>query len=356
MATGERLCRTSLGWGGLGSRAFAKPLPYGLPPIQSFINPNEVNALIQIYNKNNILIATIRGDVQIPIIEKIEFTIDGKGPRDGKVVLNKLPAIQVQPLNIFKFFFFGSSNASYTGYLKAPERAATRKKSYEFQLHGLVLRLSELTLEGVANPDILPNISNELRTRGDGTLAPIGSFGRGNTVTQVVQWILRNIVTPNVGVGIREGEIDTDPSQDRELTTDFNPGKDSVSKIFDALASLNNYVWGVNENGIFFFKSRPLTPIRAFIEGYGSQEFTSKENTDAVFNQWVITRKKDSNTDGGWSLVEILKDDTSIIKYGKKEKRYQVPGFLADEDCILIGRNLLENNKDPKTYFKIKNT
>ena len=335
--------RSQLGFYNLSRRQYGRSERYNLLDFARIADTDSISALVSIYNKNNILIGTIRGDVETPIIDKIEFIIDAKGCRGGKLVLSKQPNFFIQPFAIVRFFLYGNPRPVYTGYLKSPERTGSRK-TYEYGLQGLIFRLKDLSLEGVDIPDSL--------SAKDSSNQPIpSSFAAGTNISDIVSWIVENVVIKNIPVVFDSREIIIG---ERITTTNFIVGKDSVSKVFDTLAILANYDWGIDVAGVFYFRPKNSSEVkRALIEGYKSGEFSVKENTDRIVNKWTVTRK--TGGVGGWSIGAIANDETSIARFGRKEKSYQVPGFFDVDDCEVIASGLLAQSKDPSSYVKIKN-
>jgi hypothetical protein len=128
--------------------------------------------------------------------------------------------------------------------------------------------------------------------------------------------------------------------------------EDQIRDILDAMAayaSIEGFVWGVDEEGFIFF--RQSLEGKTFFEGYDPGESEDGTRPDQIVNNVVIKTKGA----GSEQLLLVDKADApSIRRHGVQRKVYTVPGSMDAADADVLADGLLAELKEAKPYFDLK--
>lgn len=280
---------------------------------------------ISILSSTGALIGKIRTDIENSIVSGLEFTIVNGDCRDFVLTLNKLPEF---PLVAYSVISVNVGDSDFNWYMgKVTDQGDLKAKDgnlFVFKGEGLSLT----------------DIQNLVMDTGTIFTAP-------QDVGVIVEDILINQIVPFSMVKYNVSKINTDTGV---LTANnIQPGSAKINEFLDSMARMSNHEWGVDGDGDFFFLPIESDVVRTFFLGYNVNDFNPRLNLQNVKNSIFMQRQQGLGSGGaGWVVSDILSDDTSIAKYGKRELRYQAPGFFSDSDLTLIGTRLLEDLKDPK--------
>jgi len=280
---------------------------------------------ISILSSTGALIGRIRTDVENSIVSGLEFTIVNGDCRDFVLTLNRLPEF---PLVAYSVISVNIGDTDFNWYMgKVTDQGDIKAKDGNlFVFKG----------EGLSLTDI-QNLVMDTAT----------IFTAPQDVGQIVESIVLNQIEPFCMVRYNVSKINT--ATGVLTATEIEPGSAKINEFLDSLAKMANHEWGVDGDGDFFFLPVETDVVKTFFIGYDINDFTPRLNLRDVKNTIFMQRQQGLGAGGaGWVVADILTDDTSIAKYGKRELRYQAPGFFGDDDLTLIGTRLLEDLKDPK--------
>lgn len=280
---------------------------------------------ISILSSTGALIGRIRTDVENSIVSGLEFTIVNGDCRDFVLTLNRLPEF---PLVAYSVISINIGDTDFNWYMgKVTDQGDIKAKDgnlFVFKGEGLSLT----------------DIRNLVMDTGVIFTAP-------QDVGGIVESIVLDQIVPFCMVNYNVSKINT--STGVLTATEIEPGSAKITEFLDSLAKMSNHEWGVDGDGDFFFLPIETDVVKTFFIGYDINDFTPRLNLRDVKNTIFMQRQQGLGAGGaGWVVADILTDDTSIAKYGKRELRYQAPGFFGDDDLTLIGDRLLEDLKDPK--------
>lgn len=312
----------------MGHRPFcavgwSRPIEYTVRSVNPNTGANVPS--ISILSSTGALIGRIRTDVENSIVSGLEFTIVNGDCRDFVLTLNQLPEF---PLVAYSVISVNIGDTDFNWYMgKVTDQGDIKAKDgnlYVFKGEGLSLT----------------DIRNLVMDIGTVFTAP-------QDVGQIVESIVLDQIEPFSMVNYNVSKINT--ATGVLTATEIEPGSAKINEFLDSLAKMANHEWGVDGDGDFFFLPVETDVVKTFFIGYDINDFTPRLNLQNVKNTIFMQRQQGLGAGGaGWVVADILTDDTSVAKYGKRELRYQAPGFFGDDDLTLIGTRLLEDLKDPK--------
>lgn len=316
--------RATYGFGAFGSRVYGRPESYTL------IEPSEtgagLNVDISIGTVSGALAGKIRSDVEYSIIEELEFTVDQSGSADFILTLNSPPLFPLLPFSTIQISLANSAFSWYKGVIDYPEYPGTPKASMEYRGFGL--------------RKALERISNE------------STYAAPQDVGEIVDDITQTQIQNETAITYNGAKINT--STGTLIASDNDISKNKVLKVLDTYARMASCYVGVDGDGDLYFEQKPDADEyeRVLVAGYHFDEIEIKPDIDSVFNSIVIQRKNEEGA--GWAIAGIFNDDTSIAKYGLREKYFQVPGSFGDATADILGAALLAAFKDLKYSATVK--
>ena len=313
------LRRMSYGHGNFGTRIYGKPEKWN--DRESSIQLSGSNIDVQVGTTNGSVLGTIRSDVEKSIIESIEFTVDQRGCADFVLTLNKLPAFPIEPFSTVSFFLGNSLQPAYTGIIDYPEENGAGYEKYTFKGFGFRKILDRNTFEVI--------------------------FESGYDIGEIVYQIAANYVSVSTPINFNSSKINTVTGVFNATTNDL--AKNKISKALDTYAIMTGHTWGVDSAGDFFFMPRETDIVKTLVSGYHFDAFKPKLNLNEVSNSIVVQRSEGKGSGGnGWSVAGVYANNTSIVKFGLREKYYKIPGSFGDDDADLIGNALIAELAEPK--------
>jgi hypothetical protein len=310
--------RTQFGFGYFGARVYGRPYDY--IPFQRNTGGTGV-VTIEISSISGALIGKIRSDIQKPIIQSLEFTLNADGGcADFNLKLSSPPPFPIVYGSIIKVSIAESEFGWFMGQVLYPDDLGTQREYYEFRGNGLS-RFFETA-------------------KGEGTY---GANDIGEIILQIMQ--------DNV---FSETPINYNPAKFTAITgvvtsNSIQLGKYALSKVLDDLSAMAGCNYGVDGDGDFYLLPIDTDPSKTLFVGYDLQTFDPKSNVDNVKNTITVQRKEAVGAGGaGWVVAGVYNDASSVHKYGRKELNYQIPGYFGQEEADIIGNALLEQNKEPK--------
>lgn len=324
--------RSQYGWGQRTARGWTRPELYELTP-QAAADVGDIT--ITISSVSGAVLGEIRTDIQRPILNSLEFTLDESGCADFTLKLAKLPNFEILPYSILDVTIANDADFKYSGVVTFADEAGTRGGSFEstrnrpFEFRGFGLR------------KYMENL------RADVDFASLLDVG------EVARQLFRNYV---VGVDevapfspIRYSESKINSNTGVVLANTVELGKFSLRQVFDTLSQMASARWGVDGEGQTFFEQSTDVPVRTFAIGYRLNNFEPKLNYDTIKNA-IIVQRQEGRASGaaGWAVAGIYNDTASVRKYGRNELVYQIPGFFDDSDADIIGEALRDSLSEPK--------
>jgi hypothetical protein len=313
----------AIGRGPFRSRGYTRPFAYtrrrtttpGTGAIPS----------INILSSTGALIGRIRTDVQNTIVSGLEFTIVNGDCRDFVLELNTLPDIPLAPFSIVQINVADSSFNWFIGKITDQQVEGTRNgRKYIYKG------------EGYSQSDMKFLVMDDS-----------SNYAAATDVGLIVEDIVTNQLVTASRINYNPTKLDN--ATGVFTANEIQPGKSKISEFLDTLAAMANYEWGIDGDGDFFFQPVNDDVVRTFFVGYELNDFTPRQNLKDIRNSIVLQRQQGKGSGGaGWVISSILNDDTSIAKYGKREYRFQAPGFFSDADLLLVGNRLLEDYKNPR--------
>jgi hypothetical protein len=313
----------TIGHGQFRKRGYSRPIPYYVRPRND--RQGSKFASVSILSTTGALIGRIRSDVQKTIISNLEFTIVKGDCRDFVLELNALPDFPLAPFSVIQINIGDSDFNWFIGKITDQEGLGAKNgKKFVFKGEGL----TKTDLEALVFDDTL-------------------NFESALDVGEIVNSIAQDQISPNTFINYNPSKIDTNTGV---FTANvIEPGKSKMPKFLDALAKMANCDWGVDGDGDFFFLPSVTNTVRTFFVGYDLNDFVPRLNLQNVRNTIFLQRQRGKGSGGaGWVVSGIKTDDTSIAKYGKREYRFQAPGFFSDNDLDVIGNSLLNDLKEPR--------
>jgi len=304
-------------------RGYSRPIDYYVRPRTQGGGGGFTS--ISILSTTGALIGRIRSDVEKTIISSLEFTIVKGDCRDFVLELNALPDFPLAPFSIIQVAVADSEFGWFIGKITDQDDLGA-KNGNKFVYKG----------SGYTITDIQKLVF-------DDTL----NFPAVLDVGEIISDIVQNQIVPFSSVRYNPSKIDINTGV---LTAnEIQPGKSKVPEFLDALAKMGGCDWGVDGDGDFFFLPIVTDVVRTFFVGYDINDFTPKLNLQSVYNTIFLQRQEGKSSGAaGWVVDAILSDPTSIAKYGKKEYRFQAPGFFSSDDLNIVGQSILEDSKEPK--------
>lgn len=310
--------RAHVGFKQFGRRQFSRSESYELK------QRNVVNgafATINITSASGALIGKIRTDVEHSIVISLQFVLDEHGCADFTLRLNKLPAFDLLPFSILSIAIGDTVFNWYSGEISYTDDLGTQREFYEFKGFGL---------------------RNYLKG-----LKAFTTYSVGTDIADVVKDIVQTWIVPYCKIKYNPSKIES--STGVILANDIELGKYTIDKILDTLGNMANARWGVDGDNDLYFEIITDDLVKTFFIGYRISEFKPKLNLTEIKNAIIIQRQQGLGSGGaGWEVGGIFNDVTSVKKYGRKELTFQVPGFFSDDDCNIVGNNLLAEKKEPK--------
>lgn len=316
--------RATYGFGTFGSRVYGRPENW--TPLPTSPTSSKVNVDITISTVSGAIIGKIRSDIQNSLVKSLEFTNDRAGCGDFVLELNGPPAFPILPFATIQVSIGNTSFGWYKAVVDYPEYPGTPKQVLTFRGMGMRKALDRITNEGV--------------------------YAAGQDVGEIVAAIGEDQIAVETGIGYNATKVNT--STGVIIATDNDVSSNKVSKVLETYATMASAYAGVDGDGELFFEVKPdEDEIQGvLVAGYHFDEIDIKPNVDSVFNSIIVQRKNE--TGAGWGVVGVYNDETSIKKYGLREKRFQVPGSFGDDTGDLIGNALLEEFKDLKYSAEVK--
>jgi len=316
--------RTQRGWGVLSGRAYSKSALWTAPEISAI---ELTNVEISLTSVSGALVGKIRTDVQKSIVQSLEFTIDENGCADFILKLNKLPEFPILPFSILSVKVANTSYNWYSGEISYKDDQGTKQDVYEYR--------------GVGVREYLKNLRAET------------TYITGQDVGQIIDDLIKTWVEPYCPINYNNSKIHTTTGV--ILANDIELSKHPLEKIFQTLADMAGYDWGVDGDNDLYFKDKSETVMRTYFIGYDVQKFEPKLNLSNLKNVITVQRQQGAAAGGaGWSVAGVYNDAASVKKYGRKELNYQIPGYFADDEADIIGDALLDEKKDPVQSAKMK--
>lgn len=316
--------RATYGFGAFGSRVFGRPENWS--PIEPSPTSSRVNVDITISTVSGAIVGKIRSDVRDSLIKSLEFTVDRAGSGDFVLELNSAPAFPILPFSTIQVSIGNTEFGWYKAVVDYPEHPGTPKEV--------------LTFRGMGMRKALERITNE------------GTYASGQDVGEIVATIGEDQIAVETGIGYNATKVNT--STGVIIATDNDISSNKVSKVLETYATMASCYAGVDGDGELFFEVKPdVDELQGvLVAGYHFDEIDIKPNIDSVFNSIIVQRKNEAGA--GWAVIGVYNDETSIRKYGLREKRFQVPGSFGDDTGDFIGAALLEEFSELKYSAEVK--
>ena len=322
-ATTSLIFSCAIGRGAFRSRAYSRP--YAYTRRRRTTPGGGAVPSINILSSTGAVIGRIRTDVEKTIVSGLEFTIVNGDCRDFILELNTLPDIPLAPFSIVQINVADSSFNWFIGKITDQQVEGT-KNGRKYIYKG----------EGYSQSDM------KFLVLDDET-----NYAAASDIGTIVEDIVVNQLVPFSMVKYNPTKLDN--AIGVFTANEIQPGKSKISEFLDTLSAMANYEWGIDGDGDFFFLPVNTEVVRTFFVGYELNEFTPRINLKDIRNSIVLQRQSGKGSGGaGWVISSVLNDDTSIAKYGKREYRFQAPGFFSDSDLLLVGNRLLEDYKEPR--------
>ena len=315
--------RAERGWGVFAGRAYSKSQEWEPPETST---PSSLTVEISLNSVSGALVGKIRTDVQKSIVQSLEFTLDENGCADFVLKLNKLPDFPLLPFSILSVALVNTSYNWYSGEISYTDDQGTKQDVYEFR--------------GVGIREYLKSL------RADTT------YSSGQDVGAVIDDLIQTWVVDYCPITYNSSKVDT--STGVILANDIELSKQPLEKVFQTLADMAGYDWGVDGDNDLYFQEKSEDVQKTYFIGYDVQKFEPKMNLSDLKNVITVQRQQGAAAGGaGWSVAGVYNDAASVKKYGRKELNYQIPGYFADDEADIIGNALLEDKKEPKQSAKM---
>jgi hypothetical protein len=310
--------RAHNGWGFFGQRFYSKSEKW-TPPSSSV--PSLTVLDISIASVSGAIVGKIRTDVQKSIVQSVDFTIDEHGCADFVLKLTRLPDFPILPFSILSIAIDNTSYNWYSGEIAYKDEQGTQQEIYEFR--------------GVGVREYLKTL------RADTT------YTAGQDVGEIIDDLVSTWVAPYAPIRYNASKIDQTTGV--VIVNDIEISSHPLEKVFQTLADMAGFDWGVDGDNDFYFAEKSATALKTFFIGYDVQKFEPKLNLADLKNVITVQRQQGAAEGGaGWAVAGVYNDATSVKKYGRKELNYQIPGFFEDDEADVIGNALLEDRKEPK--------
>lgn len=309
----------AIGLGHLGVRVPVRPIEYVIPSTGG--NGGTRPITIEIGSISGAIIGKIRNDIQKPIIQSCEFTLNEMGGcADFTLKLSARPPFPIPYGATVKFILDDTAFTWYQGAVDYADDIGTQREFYEFRGNGFSRYFDTMKGEGSYTAD---------------------------DVGQIVYQILQDNVIGECPINYNPSKLDLTTGV--TTTNTIEVGKYPLKKVFDTFAQMAGAVWGVDGDGDFYFQILSADSIRNFFVGYDIQIFDPKTNLDAVKNIITVQRKESLGTGGsGWVVAGVYNNDSSAKKYGRRELNFQGPGFWGQEEADIVGNSLRDELSEPQ--------
>jgi hypothetical protein len=126
-----------------------------------------------------------------------------------------------------------------------------------------------------------------------------------------------------------------------DVEVDFQPASEIIRKLAEVQGDID---YGVDEDGIFYFRDTTATKRGHFQIGVNVSDFRSSERADEMYND-VYLKTKGLVSVGNLILHED--NDTSIAAYKKRSQILEAPELSEISDALAWAQNKLESNSSP---------
>ena len=315
-ATGRK--KTEFGCGFLGSRIYSKGEDI---TIRSRTLSSSASLALGISNVAGALIGKIRTDVEKPVVESLEFTLNSSGGcAEFTLSLNRKPPFPLRGFTLLIVNLGDTEFDWYTGLVSYPVKDGT---------------------------------DNLLEYKGQGPgyyyLSFLKAFTTYTTATDIgtiIRDIAENHIAPYCPINYNESKIPS--SVGVLLANDVELGKYPVNQILDIFAKMAGYEWGVDGDLDLYFEEI-TDDIVGTIFVHVTEKLLVKENVQDIKNVITAQRQQGLGSGGvGWAVAGVYVAQESIDKYGRKEYNPQLPGSFGDDDIAVYGQALLDEYSEPR--------
>lgn len=256
-------------------------------------------------------------------LSKLTFEITSTGCGSSELIFKVLPKnTELNYMQRIDIHLFGDELPWYSGYIMTRPVEGSTETEFKFTAHGYYNRLEKLVLfETYENMD--PGaIVRDIAVKAEKTHGLIYNASKINDAGYTVTKLVFD------GVTVKE-----------------------------ALATLADfaldYVYGVDEYRNLYFMPREtaINEQARLTVGKHINKYVPTWNVEKIVN-WA--RIKGGNIDdAGEQWLCVVKDDSSIAKYGRRDKVLTLPSAYEAADAKRWGENQIRQNKDPVKSAKV---
>jgi hypothetical protein len=167
--------------------------------------------------------------------------------------------------------------------------------------------------------------------------------------------IMRNVLgryiaeTTNPKIVYSLGNVLT-TSTTTEYKFEFLTYREGIDKI-KSLAPANWY-WYVDENGEFYFKSKPTTPTHTFVLGKHFTKVSVERSLEKMKNTVYVF--DDGTNSGGGAQLKRYDDDASVTEYGRRIEKIIDNRVKVAGDLQKLGESYVAEHKDPDVKVTVE--
>jgi len=315
-----------VGGGYRGMRIFSRPVVRAI----TVVLPIDDSAMeVTFYEKSGgAVMGRIGTEAQKNIIKSIEWQEDRTGGSgDALITLSALPSFPVLPFSEVAIRFGRAQTPVYRGTLQYDELDGSTQDEYEFRVSGLREQLQNVRANTVVS----------------------GPADVGQTFSDLAV----AFVSGNTSIRISSGAIDRVTGKLHQGSLDL--GKDSISRIFEALATMASatgdaYNFWVDGSGLLNFGKEPVDLQGVLLVGYNLREFNPRRDVETVKNSIIVKRQKPAGSgETGWTVSSNspYQNLPSQAKYGLRQETVQVPGYFLDNEADIIGNQIIADRAEP---------
>lgn len=256
-------------------------------------------------------------------LSKVTFEISSTGCGSCELSFKVLPKnSELNYMQRVDIHLFGDEQPWYSGYIITRPVEGSTETEYKFIVHGYYNRLEKLVLfETYENMD--PGaIVRDIAMKAERTHGIIYNASKISDAG----YIITKLVFDGVTV------------------------KEALSTLADFAV---DYVYGVDEYRNLYFMPREtgINEQARLTVGKHINKYIPSWNVEKIVN-WA--RIKGGNIDDeGEQWLCVVKDDVSIVKFGKRDKVWTLPSAYEVSDAVRWGENQLERYKNPIKSEKI---
>lgn len=267
-----------------------------------------------------------------PIMVELEFELDENGCSSGRMSLSELPNFPLELGQSVEIMLRGDTKPWYSGVINEIPAIGSITENHDFKLFGLYQLLDKVVLKE----------SDTVRTK----------FGYTDVTTAAYE-IARDFVGPTLGVGINTDKIQPANFVSSELDFELVTAKKALS---DLAALANNFIYGIDASGDFFFRPRRLKALSktTVFPSHTISDLEISRNSDDLVNRLYLKDGRLDQESGNYSA--LLEDEDSQRVYGIRDKIVSVPTVVSTPDVERWGLWYLNTHRDPQEIVKASMT